>query len=176
MGRSAHGTRASGPIASRAARYLGGRNPSGTRRFRSDRVSRSRRPKLWRAQACGHTGLRHNRVSPLGAERRQDQLRGHGRGDGGRCSRGCPGRPDVILVVRSRDGTVPALPGPTTRGMPPLLTRRCPAGPLARSQPGMGTEERLAEGTTSASRSSGHRCTSQMEGATVPDASGSRSG
>lgn len=123
--------------------------------------------KLWRANSCGDATLRQNRVSPLGAERGQDQLGVPGRG--ARPLRRQAGRPDVILVVRSRHRAVPASPRPTVLGMPPLLTRRCPAGPLAGAEPGMGTEEGLTERTTPAPRSLGHRCTSQMEGITIPD-------
>jgi hypothetical protein len=166
--------------------------------FRSDRVSHAARfkrtqprrhtavavgsrlatlaRKLGRAQPCRDAALRHNRVSPLGAERGQDQLGVPGRGDGGRGPRRRPGRPDIVLVVRSRHDPVPPPPGPTALGMALLLTGRRPAGPLARPQPRVGTEERVAERTTPAPRSSGHRCTSQMEGVTVPDAPGSRSG
>jgi hypothetical protein len=131
---------------------------------------------LWRRKSVSVLPLRHNRVSPLGAERGQDQLGVHGRGGGGRGPRRRPGRPDVVLVMRSRHRAVPAPPGPTARRMALLLTGGRPAGPLAGAEAGMGTEEDLAEGTTPAPRSSGHRCTSQMEGDTVPDAPGPRSG
>jgi hypothetical protein len=122
---------------------------------------------LWRANACRDAALRHNRVSPLGTERGQDQLGVPGRG--ARPRRRRPGRPAVILVVGPGHRAVPASPRPTVLGMPPLLTRRGPAGPLAGAEPGMGTEEGLTERTTPAPRSSGHRCTSQMEGVTIPD-------
>ena len=101
--------------------------------------------------------LRHNRVSPLGAERGQDQLGVPGRGDGGRRPRRCPGRPDVVLVVGSGHYSVPPPPGPTACGMALLLTGGRPAGPLPGPEAGMGTEESLAEGTPAAAQHSGHR-------------------
>ncbi len=121
---------------------------------------------LWRAQACRDAALRHNRVSPLGAERGQDQLSVSRRG--ARPRRRSAGWPDVILVVRARHGAVSPAPRPTAVSMALRLTRRRSARPLERPESGMGTEEGLTERTTPAPRSSGHRCTSTWKASPYP--------
>jgi hypothetical protein len=124
---------------------------------RSDRVSRQTAGILRGPNPVCGLHLRHNRVSPFGAERGQDQLGVPGRRDGGRRPRRRPGRPDVVLVVRPGHRSVPAPPALTARGMALLLTGGRPAGPLPWPEAGMGTEEGLAEGAPPAPQNSGHR-------------------
>src|SRR3990172_810949 len=104
-----------------------------------------RRIALWGANSARRLPVRHYRVSHLGAETPQDNLevaRGDRRQPGGR-ARGL----DVVLVVRAGDGAVLAAPTPAVLGVPLPLAGRGRAGPLARPQPGVGMEQRLAEGT-----------------------------
>ena len=112
--------------------------------------------------------VRHYRVSHLGAETPQDYLE-VGRRDWRR-SGGHPRGLDVVLVVRAGDRTVPAAPGPAVLGVPLPLASRGRAGPLARPQPGVRMEQRLAEGTafpTASPRGTGHEGTSTEESATI---------
>ena len=98
-------------------------------------------------------------LSRLGAESPQENLdlaRGH-RGRRGP-ARG-PGGLDVVLVVRAGEGAVAAAPAPAVLGVPLPLTGRVAAGPLPRPQPGMGTEQGLAERAplpTASPRDPGH--------------------
>lgn len=113
--------------------------------------------------------LRHYRVSHFGAETAEDNLevvRGHGRR-----SRGGPRGPDVVPVVRAGDGPVLLPPGLAVLGVPRSLAGWGGTGPLPRPQPGVGLEQRLAEGTalpTASLRGPGHEGTSRPESATIP--------
>ena len=127
-----------------------------------------RRTALWGANPAWGLAVRHYRVSHLGAETPQDNLevaRGDRRQPGGR-ARGL----DVVLVVRAGDGAVLAAPTPAVLGVPLPLAGRGRAGPLARPQPGVRMEQRLAEGTafpTASPRGTGHEGTSTEESATI---------
>jgi hypothetical protein len=92
--------------------------------------------------------LRQDRVSHLRVHAAQE-ARHLARGD--RLGRGPrPGRVHVVPVVRADHRAVPSAPSATARRMALLLTRGCPAGPLARPEARMGAEEGLAERTASA--------------------------
>ena len=95
---------------------------------------------MW-AMALRQYRVSHRRVHP--AQEARHLARGDGR-EGGPCPSGL----HVVLVVRAGHHPVPAPPRATALGMPLALTRGRAAGPLARAETGMGTEERLAEGTT----------------------------
>ena len=102
-----------------------------------------RRIALWGANSARRLPVRHYRVSHLGAETPQDYLE-VGRRDWRR-SGGHPRGLDVVLVVRAGDGAIVSAPAPAVLGVPLPLAGRGRAGPLARPQPGVGMEQRLAE-------------------------------
>ena len=112
--------------------------------------------------------LRHYRVSHLGAETPEDNLK-VARGDRGRATRLARGL-DVVLVVRAGDRPIVSAPAPTVRGVPLPLTGRGWAGPLAFPQSGMGNDEGPAERAplpTLSPRYPGHGGTSAEETATA---------
>jgi hypothetical protein len=120
-----------------------------------DRVSRSPVSILGGRNPVPKLALRQYRVSHLGVHAAQEG--GHpARGDRpGRRPR--PGRVHVIPVVGAGHGPVPPPPPTTARRMTLALAGRRPAGPLPRPEPGMRTEEGLAEWTPPSMRSSEHR-------------------
>ena len=117
--------------------------------------------------------VRHYRVSHLGAKTPEDNLE-VARGDRGRAGGRVRGL-DVVLGVRAGDGAVVAAPVPAVLGVPLPLAGPGRAGPLARPQPGVGMEQRLAEGTAfpaASPRGTGHEGTSTEESATIPPPEG----
>jgi hypothetical protein len=122
------------------------------------------RTALGRANPAWGLSLRHYRVSHLGAETAEDNLE-VARGDRGRAAR-LAGGLHVVLVVRPGDGAVLAAPAPAVLSMSLPLAGRGRAGPLPGAQPGMGNEQRLAEGATllaaPSPRGTGHEVTSRQ--------------
>lgn len=117
--------------------------------------------------ACGDY-----RVSPLRAQRGQDEVGLGGRGGRGHRRRAgrFPSGLDVVLVVRAGHGTVPLAPVPAVLGVPPPLTRRLPTGPLPGTHPPIGEEQIVAKRAPfpSLPPGSGHRRTSAPRVAPLP--------